>query len=266
MSSKKPIIQPKKKVSKKPASPELLYYGEHICQKLSERRQADIIRVYCTEELMPKFKPLLQWCAANRKAYHIVSAKDLEKVSGSVHHEGVAILAKQKVHGSLEELEQALKTKPNTPLLYLDGVQNPHNIGTIMRVMASFGWPYVVGPKTMAPISSAGARMSEGGAEFVEVYAAESGLKFFAWAKEKGYAIFGTSSHESKSLYDTKLPTKSIFVLGHEVHGMTKELEKKVDICLAIPATGQVESLNVAVATGILVAEYTRQHNLIPLK
>ncbi|RZA22603.1 MAG: hypothetical protein EOP10_15025 [Proteobacteria bacterium] len=266
MSSKKPIIQPKKKVSRKPASPELLYYGEHICQKLAERRQGDIIRVYCTEELMPKFKPLLQWCAANRKAYHIVSGKDLEKITSSVHHEGVAILAKQKVHGNLDELEKALQSKPNTPLLYLDGVQNPHNIGTIMRVMASFGWPYVVGPQTMVPLSSAGARMSEGGAEFVEVFAAETGLKFFVWAKEKGYTIFGTSSHESKSLYDIKLPAKAIFVLGHEVHGMTKELEKKVDVRLAIPATAQVESLNVAVATGILVAEYTRQHGLISSK
>lgn len=260
--SGKPQAKPRSKVS---ISPELLYYGRHICEKLANRRRDDIIRVYCTEELMASFKPLLQWCAGNRKAYHVVSAQDLEKVTGSVHHEGVAILAKQPRHGSLADLELRLKKNPETPLLYLDGVQNPHNIGTIMRVMASFGWPFVVGPSTMAPMSAAGARMSEGGAEFVEVFAAESGLRFFDWAKANGYTIFGTSSHESRSLYQLELPRRSIFVLGHEVHGMSKDLERKVDQRIAIPATAQVESLNVAVATGILVAEYTRQHGLYPV-
>lgn len=273
MSAKKPIVDKSQakasfraKTKASSSFPELLYYGQHICLKLADRRRDDIIRVYCTEDLMPAFKPTLQWCAANRKAYHIVSGKDLERITGSVHHEGVAILAKQVRHGSLEALSSLLKVLPETPLLYLDGVQNPHNIGTIMRVMASFGWPFVVGPQTMAPISAAGARMSEGGAEFVEVFTAESSLAFVDWAKMNGYTIFGTSSHESSSLFQVQLPRKSIFVLGHEVHGMTKDLEAKVDKRIVIPSTAQVESLNVAVATGILVAEYTRQHDLYRLK
>ncbi|RYZ56745.1 MAG: tRNA/rRNA methyltransferase [Proteobacteria bacterium] len=244
--------------------PELLFYGLHICEKLGDRRRSDIIRVYCTEEVMPSFKPLLQWCAGNRKAYHIVTAKELEKITGSVHHEGVAILARQAPYASLRDLEQLLsKHSGPVPLLYLDGVQNPHNIGTIMRVMASFGWPYVVGPKTMAPMSAAAARMSEGGAEFVEVFAAESGSQFIDWAKNLGYKIFGTSSHEATSLYKTSLPDRVVIVLGHEVHGMSKEVDRKLDQRIAIPTTGQVESLNVAAATGILVGEYTRQHKLV---
>ncbi len=244
--------------------PELLYYGLHICEKLADRRRADIIRVYCTEQVMSWFKPLLQWCAGNRKAYHIVTAKDLERITGSVHHEGVAILARQAGPGSLRDLEQRLaKHREDIPLLYLDGVQNPHNIGTIMRVMASFGWPYGVGPKTMAPLSAAAARISEGGAEFVEIFAAESGVAFCDWAKSLGYALYGTSSHEAGSLYETRLPGRLVIVLGHEVHGMSKEVERKLDKRLAIPTTGQVESLNVAAATGILLGEYTRQHKLI---
>lgn len=260
----KKIIQGK--AAKSSQTPELLFYGQHICEKLAERRRADIIRVYCTEELMPQFKPLLQWCAGNRKAYHIVTAKDLEKIAGSVHHEGVAILARQPSYRSLRDLEQLLKARPEAqkiPLLYMDGVQNPHNIGTIMRVLASFGWPYIVGPKTMAPMSAAAARMSEGGAEFVEVFAAESGVAFCEWAKSLGYAIYGTSSHEASLLYETKLPDRLVFVLGHEVHGMSKDVERKVDKRIAIPTSGQVESLNVSVATGILLGEYTRQHTLI---
>lgn len=248
---------------KKPQAAELLYYGLHICEKLALRRRDAIIRVYCTEDTMRDFKPLLQWCAANRKAYHVVTGKELETITGSVHHEGIAILARQPTYRSLRDLEQILsKHAEAVPLLYLDGVQNPHNIGTIMRVMASFGWPYVVGPKTMAPMSAAAARMSEGGAEFVDVFTAESGAAFCDWAKSLGYAVYGTSSHEARSLYETSLPARVVIMLGHEVHGMSKDVERKVDKRLAIPSSGQVESLNVAAATGILVGEYTRQHKL----
>ncbi len=259
-------ISKSRKPSKESRIPELLYYGEHICQKVVERRRDDIIRVYCVEEMLGRFKSVLQWCAQQRKAYHVVNAKELEKITGSVHHEGVAILARQPQHLPFEELTRRLALAPDTPLLYLDGVQNPHNIGTIMRVMASFGWPYVVGPNAMAPLSAAGARMSEGGAEFVEVFKVDSPQEFFSWAKSAGYSVYGTSSHEARSLYAEPLAKRSILILGHEVHGMSKDVERLLDKRLAIPASGQVESLNVAVATGILLAEFTRQHGLYSLK
>lgn len=270
MKTIKPVIQRVDQTSKEPSpkrykrpKDEVLYYGQHLCVKLGERRRDDIIRMYCTEEMLPNFRGLLQWCAQNRKAYHVVTSQDLEKISGSVHHEGVAILAKQPQHRSFEELKASLTTLPERPLIYLDGVQNPHNIGTIMRVMASFGWPYIVSTRNLVPLSPAGARMSEGGAEFVDVFAVDTAEEFFSWAKSFGYRVFGTSSHESRSLYAKPLPKKSLFVLGHEVHGMSRDLEEMVDERIVIPATGQVESLNVSVATGILVAEYTRQHSLI---
>lgn len=260
MKKKGPIQKkPLKKAAKKA---ELLYYGQHICMALAARRRPAIIRVYCTEERLPEIKDLLQWCAAQRKAYHVVSAKDLEKISGSVHHEGLAILAEAPVYKPLQDLEDCLKKKP-APLLYLDGVQNPHNIGTIMRVMASFGWPYLVAAESLQPLGAAAARMSEGGAEYVQVFTAKNGKAFCDWARERGYALFGTSSHESKSLYACEIPKKSVFILGHEVQGMTDAVLKAVDQRIVIPCTGQVESLNVAVASGLLLGEYTRLHDLV---
>lgn len=264
---KKKVVVAKKKVEKarekKPdKKSELLYYGQHICMALAARRRQAVIRVYCTEERLPELKELLQWCAAQRKAYHVVSSRDLEKITGSVHHEGLAILAEAPRYKSLQELDESLKGK-DLPLLYLDGVQNPHNIGTIMRVMASFGWPYLIAAESLQPMGAAAARMSEGGAEYVQVFTAKNGVAFCEWAKQRGYTLFGTSSHESKSLYACSLPKKSVFILGHEVHGMTDELLKNVDQRVVIPCTGQVESLNVAVASGLLLGEYTRLHNLV---
>ncbi|MCX6128586.1 MAG: hypothetical protein NTX25_05910, partial [Proteobacteria bacterium] len=70
----------------RPKQLELLYYGLHICKTLVAQRRQSIIRVYCTEDLVPSLGELLRWCAAQRKAYHIVTHQDLEKITGSVHH------------------------------------------------------------------------------------------------------------------------------------------------------------------------------------
>ncbi len=248
--------------SKKPAEPELLYYGEHICTTLASRRRADIIRVYCIEERLAQFGELLRWCAKNRKAYHVVSSTDLEKVTGSVHHEGVAVLARAPLVGTGESLLQLLKQEAR-PIVFLDGVQNPHNIGTIMRVMANFGWPYLVGHSELPSLTAAAARMSEGGAEFVRSFTCADLQSFCLDLKKLGYTLIGTSSHVKESLYSKPLPEKSALILGAEVLGMSAEMESLMDEARQIPGSGQVESLNVAVACGLLLGEYTRTHGLI---
>jgi TrmH RNA methyltransferase len=240
---------------------ELLYYGQHICSVLSLKRRSDIIRVYCTEARLPQFGSLLQWCAKNRKAYHVVTEDVLEKVTGSVHHEGVAVLAKAPHIGSCKELLGELRDDAK-PVMFLDGVQNPHNIGTIMRVMAHFGWPYLVGSAHLPHLTGAAARMSEGGAESVTMFQCSNVAELFTELKNAGYRVVGTSSHTQQSLYSVPLPKKTVLVLGGEVEGMTKQIEALIDESRSIPGSGQVESLNVSVACGLFLGEYTRLYGI----
>ena len=265
--SRKTIIrsQPRGKVLREKASTdrELLYYGQHICTALAKMRRSDIIRVYYTEERMKPLGELLRWCAKNRKAYHLVSGEELERITGSVHHEGLAILATCPPLGSATELLELLRLKP-APLVFLDDVQNPHNIGTIMRVMANFGWPYLVGPGALPPLTAAAARMSEGGAESVRMFACKDSKSLCRDLKAMGYRLYGTSSHAKDSLYAKPLVEKSVVIMGSEVEGMSPGMEALMDEFLLIPGTGQVESLNVSVACGLLLGEYTRVHGLGP--
>lgn len=232
---------------------EQLYCGVHTCHAIFKQRRSDIIKIYLVKELVKEFGELLKFCSAKKIAYRIVDEQDLKKLTDSTHHEGIAVLTKFVKTKNLADLPAA------APILWLDGVVNPHNIGIMMRIMAHFGWQHLVVNGTKTVISPAAARMSEGGCEFVTLYGIDSAKEFVLWAKKNGYKIVGTSSHSSLSVYEYSMCRKMIFVVGQEADGISKEVMRLLDESLIIPGTGNVESLNVSVAGGIFLSEYTRQ-------
>lgn len=240
------------------ADDELLYYGLHICETISKKRKDEIIKVFISKDISKDFSQLLSYCAKNKKAYKIVENKDIEKITGSVHHEGIAIIAKYKKVNPLSKLDEIIKTAPS-PIIFIDGVANPHNIGIIMRLMANFGFKYIVGNSDTPELTAAAARMSEGGSEFVTIFRADNNRTFIKWAKDNNYTLVGTSSHTKKSLYQYQFPERTAIVLGHEVYGMSDELIRNADTMLIIPGTGVVESINVSTAASIFMGEYFRQ-------
>lgn len=243
--------------------PEMLYYGFHACMALFKNRKSDIVRVYCTQERVQEMSPILKWCATNKKAYHIVTSDDLENVSESVHHEGIVIRARRKEVLSEKELYVQLERK-RAPLVVLDDVVNTHNIGAIMRLMAHFGWKYLVSQKSDNPqLTSSAARVSEGGAEYVHCVSYENPAVFLKKIKALGYLSIGTTTDAKKSLYALKIPnTAFAFFLGNEVRGLSKQLASALDDCVKIPNTGNVQSLNVSMAASLVIGEYVRQHGL----
>lgn len=232
---------------------EQLFCGVHTCHAVFNQRKNDIIKVYLVNKLVKEFGELLKFCSMKKIAYRIVDDEDLRKLTDSTHHEGIAVLTKAVKTKSLSDLPT------DEPVLWLDGVVNPHNIGIMMRIMAHFGWRNLVVNSTKTAISAAVARMSEGGCEFVTLYGIDSAKDFVSWAKNNGYKIVGTSSHSSLSVYEYSMCKKIIFVLGQEADGISKEVMQMIDESLIIPGTGNVESLNVSVAGGIFLSEYARK-------
>lgn len=248
---------------KKQAAPPqgLKYYGFHACLKLFESRPNDILRVYVEQRNVKDASPLLKWCAGKNKPYHIVSAEELEKVTSSVHHEGLCVLAKEPAPITLAEMLKELDTKKGPVcLLYFDGVQNPHNIGSIMRVCAHFGVAYILGEKTQMPsISPSAYRIAQGGAEHVKLIGLENVKQALQQLEKKGFHILASSSHNGQSLYGFKLAPRTLLMMGSESEGINPKLMSAAKDRLLIPGTGLVESLNVSVATGVFLGEFWRQ-------
>ncbi|WP_434525540.1 tRNA/rRNA methyltransferase [Photorhabdus asymbiotica] len=234
-------------------------YGENACQAMFKNRSEAIVRAWFIESVTPRFRNALKWMAANRKAYHVVDEAELTKVSGTEHHGGVCFLIKKR---SGLDVETYLKDAPvKDCVLALEDVGNPHNIGAIMRSCAHFGVRGVVLQDVALLESGAAIRTAEGGAEHIKGIDADSLTTTLNKFRKAGYTIVTTSSHKgSTNLAKAELPEKMVLVLGEERDGLSDSTWEYGDMSLFVGGTGLVESLNVSVATGIMLAEWWRQN------
>ena len=240
---------------------EIKYYGLHACLEIWKRRPRDIIRVYIDPTKTKVLGSLLKWCAEQKLAYHMIPPEELAKVSESIHHEGICILAREPSLVSPDEFCREIERgSESICLLYLDGVQNPHNLGSILRTCAHFKILYILGEKDKLPaLSPSACRIAKGGAEIVRFIALPKPIEILQWLKKKGFSIFGTSADGRASLYDLTFPSRAIFAIGSESDGLSRPLRSLVQTQVRIPGSGWVESLNVSVATALFLSEYRRQ-------
>jgi TrmH RNA methyltransferase len=238
------------------------FHGLHACEALFQRRPQDIVRVYLTQARRQRLMPLIDFCVRERKGFQIVADDNLQRLTGSLHHEGVVVLAKAVRRWDLAELLREIDAGRLTgPLLYLDGVQNPHNLGSILRTAAHFGVGAILGAQhDLPPLSAAAVRVAEGGAEHVAVCDLADPTGDLRRLKKSGFQIAAASSHGGDAIQSVKLPAKekAVLVLGSEGKGISRPIEALADLRMRIPGTGAVESLNVSVACGIVLAEACR--------
>jgi RNA methyltransferase, TrmH family len=236
------------------------YHGRHACHALFQHRRDDIVRVYLDQERVREFSSLLKWCAEQKRAYHIVEEENLERLAETVHHQGIVVLARKPRGWSDEGFLEAISAgRVNGPLLYLDGVQNPHNVGAILRTSAHFGVGAVLGRRDQLPgVTASAARVAEGGAETVPLVRLAEPEQTLAALKHNGYRIYATASGAGANLYRSRLVPRSVIILGNEVQGVTPAMAAMADESLLIPGTGAVESLNVGVACAVLLSEVAR--------
>jgi TrmH RNA methyltransferase len=245
------------------AAGEETYHGLRACEAIFAMRPAEIVRVYLTQARKPRLAKLLAWCAANRKGFQIVTEESLRRISGSTHHEGVAILAKAIRRWGLEDLLAAVEPRDaGGPVLYLDGVENPHNLGSILRTAAHFGVTAIAGRTgELPPLSPAAVRVAEGAAEIVPVCDLAEPAAALRRLAAAGFSVAAASSHRGESPDRVPLGGRCVIVLGSEGKGVSTAIERTATARVRIPGTGAVESLNVAVAAGVLLAEAWRQRD-----
>lgn len=254
--SGKSFIDPE--VLRRQRAEETRVYGENACQALFQSRPDAIVRAWFIQSVTPRFKEALRWMAANRKAYHVVDEAELAKASGTEHHGGVCFLIKKRNGTTVKQwVSQA---GAQDCVLALEDISNPHNLGGMMRSCAHFGVKGVVVQDAALLESGAAIRTAEGGAEHVLPITGDSIVDVLDDFRQAGYTVVTTSSERGKPLFKTELPEKIVLVLGQDVDGLPDAARDASDLCVEIDGTGNVESLNVSVAAGVLLAEWWRQN------
>lgn len=238
---------------------EARWYGINACLAAFAKRPDDLRKVYLTEARLGGLKPVLAWCVQHKLGYRVVETDDLDRLTGSRHHEGVCFDMLRRVPMQLAELIAKPASK-NSLLLWLDGVGNPHNLGALLRSAAHFDADGVIVPSASSlDLSGAAARVAEGGAEAVPLARIDDEREALAQLRAAGYSIAATLPREGSSLYATALPKRLVLVLGAEGEGINQALVDAADLRIGIPGSGIVESLNIAASAAVVMGEYWRQ-------
>lgn len=145
---------------------------------------------------------------------------------------------------------------PVSPVLVLDGITNPGNVGMILRSAVAFGVGGVVLPRAGVPdVGPLVVKASSGVALHAPVFSCATAAEGVSVLREGGFRVLGLAAGAAASLWSVGLPERVAFVLGNETSGLSVD----VDQLVSIPMAGGVESLNVAVAAGVLCAELARR-------
>jgi TrmH RNA methyltransferase len=259
-SAPRPASRPE---SAEPATPrgprEQRLYGLNACLAMFARRPGDLRKVWLLESRIHRLKDVLSYCVQNRIGYTVVGDEDLQKLAASSHHEGVVFGAMPAPELSLSSWLRDLPPGPQVAL-WLDGVGNPHNLGAILRSAAHFGVAGLLLPKESSlALSGAAARVAEGGAEVVPMVRLGRADNSLAQLGSAGFVAAATVVRGGETLHAVALPQRLLLVMGAEQTGVDPFLADAATLRLAIPGTGAVESLNVASATSVFLAEWWRQ-------
>ena len=194
-----------------------------------------------------------------------VDRKRLDRLSDSNNHQGIVIEVDMPGELSESDLKSVVEKLTETALfLVLDNVQDPHNLGACLRTADATGVHGVIITKDNATgITPTVCKVASGAAETVPVYQVTNLARTLRWLKDQGLWIAGADGETNQTLYTTDFNVPMAIVIGTEGKGLRRLTKEQCDMLVSIPMLGRVESLNLSVATGVLLFEAVRQRTLV---
>ena len=208
----------------------------------------------------PRLTELSELARGQGIAVRTVGADVLERIAGGVRHQGIVAHYAAVRSFDEDDLETLVEAAENPLFLILDGVQDPHNLGACLRSAAAAGVTAVVIPKDKsAPVNATVRKTSAGAADRIAVVRVTNLARALDTLKQAGVWLVGLAGEADQSLYATDLRGAIGIVMGGEGDGMRRLTRERCDFLAKIPMPGDIESLNVSVATGVALFEAVRQ-------
>ena len=226
---------------------------EALC---NETRQIDIIWIAERKE-GKRLHQVMALAAKREIPIETVPALRLTRVAGTTAHQGiVAFLASTAVLSFDQFTAQIMTQRPIPPLVVLDGVKDPRNLGAIIRSAAAFGVGGVIVPgRRAAGLTGTVAKAAAGGLEHVAIAEVTNISQTLDRLKQGGFWIVGADEHAETSCRTFAFPMLLALVLGEEGSGISPLVKRHCDALISIPVRGPLRSLNVAVAAAVLFYE-----------
>ena len=190
--------------------------------------------------------------------------KQMSQMAQTENYQGVIAIVPPFEYCDIEDILDYAKTKNEPPfILILDGIEDTHNLGAIIRTAETAGVHGIIIPKRRAAsVNSTVSKISCGAVEYMKIARVNNITDSINTLKKNGVWVCGTSISADKYYFNQDLTGPIAIVIGNEGKGMSNLVEKNCDFLVKIPMMGKIESLNASVSTGIILYEVLKQRNL----
>jgi 23S rRNA (guanosine2251-2'-O)-methyltransferase len=206
-----------------------------------------------------RLQKVIEECRKIGIAVRFLPRPELDRMAGNNSHQGIVAVTSSKQYSDLDDLISA-KRGEHSLIVVLDGVEDPHNLGAILRTADAAGANGVVIPdRRAAGVTGTVAKTSAGATEHLPIAKVTNIARTVEELKEKDFWSVGLDERGGQSYDSVDYKMNCAIVLGAEGKGLHDLVKKKCDFLVSIPMLGQVPSLNVSVAAGIVLYEAVRQ-------
>lgn len=235
--------------------------GRNSVIELLESKK-DINKIFVTKG--EKHGSINKILAMARERNVIIVEKDkrqMEQMAQTPNYQGVIAIVPPFEYCEIEDILEDAKNKNEDPfVLILDGIEDPHNLGSIIRTAETAGIHGVIIPKRRAAsVNSTVSKVSAGAVEHMKIARVTNISDSIQKLKDNGLWICGTDIDAKNYYYNQDLKGPLGIVIGNEGQGMSEKVKKNCDFLVKIPMKGKVTSLNASVSTGIVVYEAVKQ-------
>jgi 23S rRNA (guanosine2251-2'-O)-methyltransferase len=237
-------------------------YGKHAAFEALTHRP-DIVREVHAAETFAN-SALLQLIDAASVPIQLLNEKNPPRgISSNAPHQGVVLgITPDKLLVPYKSFVNHLEFQPHTALLVLGEVQDPHNVGAVIRSAAAFGLAGVlIPPHNQAPVTGTVVKVSAGMAFRIPLVSISNVNATLLDLKSRGAWVYGLDGNGTTTTHSESFERPSVFVLGNEGSGLRAKTREACDDTLPIPIHPRCESLNAAAATAVALAHWSARHN-----
>ncbi len=227
------------------------------------KAEKEIDKIYVSKgELKGSIKKIISIAKDKNIVIQYVDKKKLDQIAPGVNHQGVAALVTPYDYYSIDDiLDKAKESKKPPFIIILDGIEDPHNLGAIIRTAECAGVHGIIIPKRRAAhVTETVYKSSAGAVEHMLIAKVSNIPSTIDRLKDDGLWIYGADANGENYYFDTELKGPVALVIGSEGKGISKLVKEKCDFLVKIPMYGKISSLNASNAASILIYEVVRQN------
>ena len=204
----------------------------------------------------PRLQEIIELCRQRNIAVRFEPREALDRVANGAAHQGIVAVGAAHAYSTYEDAIAGADL-----VVLLDGVEDPHNLGAIIRTANAAGAKAVLIPERRAAgLTETVAKAAAGALEHVAIGRIGNVSQALAEMKKRGFWIYGLDERGDQVYSEIDYARPTVFVLGGEGHGLHQQVRKHCDVTVRIPMAGAISSLNVSVAAGVVLFEWRRRH------